>query len=692
MTQDTTYNRLSLEKSAYLLQHKDNLIHWYSYGPEAIQKAKDENKPIFLSVGYSTCHWCHVMSHESFDDQETADFMNENFINIKVDKEELPDIDNYYQQACHLFTQSGGWPLSAFLLPDMRPFFVGTYFPKKAVEGQTTFKDLTAELLRAFKEEKEQVETNATNVTEAIAKGLIPKDKVEYQGHFPPPAAIMDAVKQFADEENGGYGKAPKFPQFSFYEWAIEQMLEGMIQKDQGEHIIKSIEKMLMGGIYDHARGGIHRYATDESWLVPHFEKMIYDQAGLLRLLAKASVLYPSPIIFDGLIQTLDYLEAEMLGDNAHFLTAQDADAEGVEGLYHTFSLEEFEDALKNYEDESESLIENSETIKKWFGITKEGNFDKGLNVISLNYDLRSEFFTQDGWNTIRKVKKALQNERKNRIPPMTDNKGVASWNFMMVTALVDVMQYCQIDIIRQKASALFNTALEGLYKNFLVSKDDAGMKIKHSTTREQSLPYLEDYVNFAETQLRVYEITGNPVFKGNFADTLEFIHKEFIHEGEVLTRSKSSSDFELYPNQAVNSMDQSYKSSASTLIQITRRAAILFGDREYLDRVKDIQEDFIHESLKNPLSSAEALRALSYPDSAYRVVKLPTKWLENPQYINFMPYFLSRFVLDYIPGDEDKWEICNLSECEITGNGLEEFIETLRPTAQAEDEGDSAE
>ncbi len=686
MTQNTTYNRLSEEKSAYLLQHKDNLIHWFSYGPEAIQRAKDENKPIFLSVGYSTCHWCHIMAAESFGDQETADFMNENFINIKVDKEELPDIDNYYQQACHLFTQSGGWPLSAFLLPDMRPYFVGTYFPKNAVEGQTSFKELTAELLRAFNEEHEQIETNATNVTEAIAKGLIPKDKVEYQGHFPPPAAIMDAVKQFADEENGGYGQSPKFPQFAFYEWAIEQMLEGMIQKDQGEHIIKSLERMLMGGIYDHARGGIHRYSTDEKWLVPHFEKMIYDQAGLLRLLAKASVLYPSPIIFDSLIQTLDYLEAEMLGESSHFLTAQDADAEGVEGLFHTFSLEEFEDAVKNFEDENESLIDNSETIKKWFNITKEGNFDKGLNVISLNYDLRSEFFTQEGWNTIRKVKKSLQNERKQRIPPMTDNKGVASWNFMMVSALVDVMQYCQIDVIRQKASSLFNTTLEGLYTNFLVSKDEKGMRIRHSTTRAASLPYLEDYVNFAQTQLRVYEMTGNPVFKQNFTDTLEYVLKEFIDGDKVYTRAISSSEHELYPNQLVNSMDQSYKSAASTLIHIVRRAAVLFGDREYLDKIKDIQEDFTHEALKNPLSCGEALRALSYPDSAYRVVKLPVEWLENPQYINFMPYFLSRFVLDYRKDSEDKWEICNLTECEITGTGLEEFIETLRPTSSPDE------
>jgi uncharacterized protein YyaL (SSP411 family) len=691
MTQDTNYNRLKSEKSAYLLQHKENPVNWFAYGPEALQKSKDENKPIFLSVGYSTCHWCHVMSEESFQDKETADFLNENFVCIKVDKEEHPDIDNYYQQACHLFTQSGGWPLSAFLLPDMRPFFAGTYFPKNTVEGQTSFGDLLRELTRAYKEEKEQVETNASNVTEAIEKGLIPKDKVEFQGHYPPPAAIMDAVKQFQDENFGGFGHAPKFPQFSFYEWAIEQMLEGMIQKDQGEHIIKSLERMLMGGIYDHAKGGIHRYSTDETWLVPHFEKMIYDQAGLLRLLSKASILYPSPLIFDSLIQTLEYLESEMLGDNGHFFSAQDADSEGVEGLYHTFSLEEFEDAIKNYDDEEESLLEKIDTIKEWFGVSKEGNFDNGLNVISLNYDKRADFFTQDGWNTVRRAKKALLNERKKRIPPKTDNKGVASWNFLLVSSLVDVMQYCQIDVIRQGASRLFNVALEGLYKNFLVSKDDEGMKIRHTTTLDQSLPYLEDYVFFAEAQLRVYEVTGNPVFKQNFSDTMEFILKEYVDGNKVRTRALATTDFELYPNQPVNSLDQSYKSAASTLLVIARRAATLFGDMEYIDKLNDVFEDFTHESLKNPLSCGEALRALTYPDNAYRVVKIPHAWLENPQYINFMPYFLNRFVLDYTTENGDKWEICSRTECELTGEGLEEFIKTLRP-ANEESESESDE
>ena len=341
------FNRLKEEKSLYLRQHQTNPIHWWPYGQEALEVARSENKPIFLSIGYSSCHWCHVMAHESFMNESTAKILNENYVCIKVDREEFPDLDNYYQKAAQLFSNNGGWPLSAFLLPDMRPFFVGTYFPAKSKEGEPNFSDLLKELRRAFDHEKEQVEKNASQVTEAIKNGNLNNDKVKFEGHFPPPNGILEAIKEFRDLEWGGYGAAPKFPHFAFFEWAIEQMLEGMVSREQGEFIIDSMEKMLMGGINDHARGGIHRYSTDEKWLVPHFEKMLYDQAGYLKLLAKLSLVNPTPIVFDSIINTLDYLENEMLADDGeetsdkYFFASQDADSEGVEGLYFTFSYAE---------------------------------------------------------------------------------------------------------------------------------------------------------------------------------------------------------------------------------------------------------------------------------------------------------------------------------------------------------------
>tara|TARA_R110002072_G_scaffold276051_2_gene437688 strand:- start:26899 stop:28998 length:2100 start_codon:yes stop_codon:yes gene_type:complete len=678
---EASFNRLKDEKSSYLLQHKDNPIHWYSWGPEAIQRAKDEDKPIFLSVGYSSCHWCHVMNQENFQDQETADYLNENFVSIKVDREEYPDIDSYYQQACQLFIQSGGWPLNAFLLDDLKPFFVGTFYPKNKTSNEgATFLELLHELKRAFTEEKEKVEENAKNVTETIKSGMINNDKVEYPDHFPAPMAILDAISQFADKENGGFGSAPKFPHFPFYEWAIEQLLEGMINKESGKHIVDSLERMMMGGIVDQVRGGIHRYSTDDKYLIPHFEKMLYDQAGFLSVLSKFSLLYPSPLVFDTLLKTLEYLETEMLGENKHFFSAQDADSEGMEGLYFTFTYEEFEDIL-NQVDENDSWSEEQRNqVKSWFQVSKEGNFQNKLNVISLNFDKKEEFYNQDAWDIVRGIFKESLIQRKMRIPPATDSKGVASWNFQTISGLVDVIQYCQVDPIKQRATALFNVAIEGIYNNFLIAKDNEKMTIRHCNTKEQSLPYLEDYVSFANAQLRIYEITGNDTFKENLRETLDFIKNEFISEDKVLTRAISANDHELYPNQALSYFDSSFRSQSSQLISVLRRSRLLLDDPDLLDGLETIVEELKNMTLKNPISAGEGLRASTYPDHAYRIVKVPKSWLDQAQFVGFIAYFLPRFSLSYHNDDSDRWEICNSRECELTGEGIGNFIDTLRP------------
>ncbi len=680
-----TLNRLAEEKSLYLQQHKTNPVDWYAYGPEAIQKAKDENKPVFLSIGYSSCHWCHVMAKESFSDTEVAQFLNENFISIKVDREEYPDIDQYYQQACQLFIKTGGWPLSAFLLPDMRPFFVGTYYPKQKRGEGATFLELIKELHRAYTEDKEQVQTNAKNVTEAIEKGYAPGDPVEFQGHFPPPMAIMDAIKEYADSNNKGYGSAPKFPHFAFYEWAVEQMLEGMIDKSFGQHIVDSVERMLMGGMYDHARGGIHRYSTDDQFTVPHFEKMLYDQAGLLRLLSKFGLVYPSPLVFDALMNTLEYLESEMMHEEGYFFSAQDADSEGHEGLFFTFTEEEFDSVINKASDDQDDLTGELETLKKWFNITKTGNFTNGLNVISLNPEFKKDLYTQENWEKVRRIRKQILQERKDRIPPATDNKGICSWNSMMLSALVDVIQYCQIDPIKNKASQIFNKALEGHYNNFLVSKNNQGMMLKHSTTNEGGLPYLEDFVSFSESMLRVYEITGNPTFKQNFSDTMNFMFKEFYQaeDKKLLTRPMALNDHELYPNQPMGPYDSSFKSLPMTLIQLIKRGRVLLQDPDFGIELNDYIDEAKHFILKNPISGGEGLRSLSYPSDAYRVIKIPQKWLQDQNFVGFMGYFLPRFVLDCTSEEENQWQICNLNQCELQGEGVQSFIETLTPKGQ---------
>lgn len=689
MNASVNFNRLKDEKSLYLRQHKENPIHWWPYGPEALAFAQKENKPIFLSVGYSSCHWCHVMAHESFEDKNVATFLNENFVAIKVDREEFPDIDNYYQKAAQLFGTNGGWPLSAFLLPDTRPFYVGTYFPLKAKNNEANFPDLVRELKRAYDSEKEQVLNNAEQVTLAIKKGNTPEGDVNFEGHFPPPNGVLEAVKEFRDLKWGGYGAAPKFPIFAYYEWGLEQVLEGMVNKEHAEFLINSAEKILMGGISDHARGGVHRYSTDEKWLVPHFEKMLYDQAGFLRMMTKLSLVYPSPLVFDSIINTLDYVENEMLSDEKdgmrHFFSAQDADSEGVEGLYFTFSEAEFEDLLNRNDDEQESLGKNIAKIKTWFQITEVGNFEHKLNVISLNPDLKNDYYQQESWDIVRKVRKAILSERKDRMPPVTDNKGVASWNFMMISALVDVVQYNQIDVIKKMASNLINNILEGVFKTFLLVAPD-GMKMRHTTTVPFSHPYLEDFVFFAESQLRLYEISSNDVFKQNFKDALAFISREFLNNDQMLTRAKLASSADQYPNQDYNFFDASFKSPVATYIQLMRRASVLFADRSYLETIEPLKVNLTQTVLKvNPVSAGESLRALTYPNEVLRVIKVPKAWSQKEEFIKFIPFFLPRFVFDYHTDTDasEPFEICTLSACEIKGAGFTEFTKILTPPEQ---------
>lgn len=684
-------NKLQGQKSLYLKQHENHPIHWQPYTHEAIQKAQDENKPIFLSIGYSSCHWCHVMAHESFENHEVANFINENFISIKVDREEFPDLDQYYQMACQLYSGSGGWPLNAFCMPDMKPFFAGTYFPprRRGEQGPPAFLELAQELARAYNQAQDQVLENANSVTQKIEEGLIPQGKVDFSGHFPPPEAILNAISEYKDEKWGGYGQSPKFPNFPFYEWAVEQMLEGMIPQEQGSHIVMSIENMLMGGICDHARGGIHRYSTDEKWMVPHFEKMLYDQAGLLRLLAKFGLIHPSPLVFDTIINTLDYLEREMLADEKYFFASQDADSEGVEGLYFTFTKEEFTDIVNR----DEELEKHSDKLIEWFNITDEGVMENQLNVISLNREKKDEFYNREAWDLIRKVRQLIIEERKTRIPPSTDNKGIASWNFMIISALVDVIQYCSIEVIKNRAFNLIQTNLDGVFNNFLKAKEGNKVKINHSTTLEHSIPYFEDYVTFCESQIRLFELTGNSLFKENFLGTIEFVRNEFIHEDKIYTRPYSLSEHFAHPNTAIDCYDSSFKSTLATFIQLIRKAALLLDDHEYELQFEKIFESIKNDALKNPVSCGETLRAMTYPDEALRRIKFPKAWVDNEEFNKYRAYFMPRFVFDAHDTeasdselDKDQWQICRFQACELQGSGIEEFLQTLIPKQDLEE------
>ena len=677
-------NKLHLEKSLYLKQHAENPIHWQAYGEQPLKIAKELNKLVFLSIGYSSCHWCHVMAHESFEDETTAKFLNEHFVSIKIDREEYPDLDNYYQSVCSLMTGRGGWPLTIFLTPDGKPFIAGTYFPKVAREGMPSFMDMLKHIHKLHTDGDKTIHENALKIVEELKKPLVVEKKIDFQGHFPAPSAIMSALKNYADTGNGGYGKAPKFPHFAFYEWACEQILEGMIPKEQGQHIVESIEKMLMGGMYDHAKGGIHRYSVDDKFMVPHFEKMLYDQAGLLRVLSKLSKFYPAPLIFDGILQTLDYLQSEMVSDDGYFFSAQDADSEGQEGLYFTYTKEEFEESFQDAPPEQKAKLDQ---YLKYFNITEKGNFEHKLNVLSLNPAFKSEFYTQDVWQEVREIRRRLLEQRKLRVPPATDRKGIAGWNYMILAALADVVQYCPVDIIQKQALGLIQQTVEGCLKEFIVVDQKTEKHvIRHVNTLDSQALYLEDYVSFSDAQLRLYEVSGNDTFKKNALETMDFITANFIKDKKVyLTALDSATPG--FTNLSAPNFDQSYRSSVMTFVLLLNRMSVIDSKYNPAELFGENYENFAQFALTNPLGHGEGLRALTYPRDIFRKIEVPQAWLNEAAFLEIRNHFFSRFVLTYQNTDNESFQICTSNKCEAQGKGLAQFEELFKMKESSDEE-----
>ncbi len=668
-------NKLVNQESLYLKQHSHQNIFWFPWGDEALEAAKQQDLPIFLSIGYSSCHWCHVMSHESFDNPQVAEILNDKFISIKVDREEYPDIDQYYQKLSQFITGRGGWPLSFFLTPDLEPIFCGTYFPLAPNGDFPGFPGLLESVSNQYLKHKDKIKGQSQQFKDFVTADpkLDAEKEIKFEGHFPSAHAILNALDPFKDEENGGYGEAPRFPSFAFMEWAVEQILEGVVPKEAAEHIIKSVEAMACGGIYDQARGGIHRYSTDKKWLVPHFEKMLYDQSGFLRLLIKTSILYPSPVMFDSIIMTMEYLETEMLSENNYFFSAQDADSEGVEGLYFCFTEEEFEDALAQND---EDLLDHSENLKRWFGITKDGNFENQLNVLSLNRNLLNEYLEPEKWELIRRTKQALFKARSQRIPPATDTKGLASWNFMMISALCDLVQYSKIQIIQKNASELLNTCLDGIHKAFLKQEGEQ-FRIKHATTLEKQVTYFEDFVTFTHAHSRLYEITGKEKFKKNVLQSLDHLLKTFFDGNFFKTRSLNDTNT-VFENIHYPLFDQSFRSAAGTLIGLIRTWSLVKPELQNHKGFKEMVGITKQLVLQNPVAFGECLRTLIYPDEALKKIDVPRTWIKDEGFLKMRTFFSSRFLLHY--NDNDEWQICGFDACEAQGEDFETFETFLNP------------
>ncbi len=433
---DAGTNRLAGSSSPYLLQHKDNPVDWFPWGPEAFEKAAREDKPVFLSIGYSTCHWCHVMAHESFEDPEVARLMNDAFVSIKVDREERPDIDGIYMSACHMITGSGGWPLTIIMTPDQKPFFVGTYIPKTSRYGRTGMMELVPRIKEIWEKRRDEVDTSADRITEALRQMSDGGDG----GSLGPELldrAHADLAARF-DEEHGGFGRAPKFPT----PHVMLFLLRHAERTGDGKALAmveKTLEAMRRGGMYDHLGFGFHRYSTDREWRVPHFEKMLYDQAQLALLYVEGYQATGKAAYRRTAEEIFEYVLRDMTAPDGGFYSAEDADSEGEEGKFYLWS----EDEIRSILDE-----DDADLVVRLFNVEKGGNFLEeatrhrtgtnilfrtgGLDEIAAELEIPSDRLGE----RIERAREKLFVEREKRIHPGKDDKILLSWNGLMISAL----------------------------------------------------------------------------------------------------------------------------------------------------------------------------------------------------------------------------------------------------------------
>ena len=490
-------NRLAKEKSPYLQQHKHNPVDWYPWGEEAFAKAKKENKPIFLSIGYSTCHWCHVMERESFEDEKVAEFLKKHFISIKLDREERPDVDKIYMTAVQAMTRSGGWPLNVFLTPDLKPFFGGTYFPPKPAAGRPSFTQLLERVADIWATKQDDIIKVAAELLEELGKVT---NQEPVRGIILSPSILTNglwSMKSEYDPRHGGFGRAPKFPRPSQPLFILRQAVRDS-DKDAISMIDFTCERMAAGGIYDQLGGGFSRYSVDEKWLVPHFEKMLYDNAQLIHLFLDTHLATGGKHHADTVRDIIRYVLRDMTHKDGGFYSAEDADSEGHEGKFYCWTKAELVKLL---------TADEAKVVIRHFGITEEGNFEdhshpeplKNQNVLHI----ADPKLSAEEAKLLTSAKEKMFAARAKRVRPHLDDKVLASWNGMMVGALARA--YAVLGDEQILAAALKN-------HNFIrTTLWDAKTKTLHSRWREgerDSVQLFEAYASQLDGVLELYQVT----------------------------------------------------------------------------------------------------------------------------------------------------------------------------------------
>ena len=617
-------NNLINETSPYLLQHVHNPVQWYGWNSVSLKKAKDENKPIFLSIGYSSCHWCHVMAHESFENDEIAKFMNENFVNIKVDREERPDIDDIYQKVCQIATGQGGWPLSIFLTPDQKPFYVGTYFPVLDSYGRPGFGSICRQLSQAWKEKPKDIEKSAENFLEALNKTETLKVPSKLERTILDEAAMN--LFQLGDSAYGGFGSAPKFPNAANVSFLFRYAnLSGLSKFN--EFALKTLNKMAKGGIFDQIGGGFHRYSTDARWLVPHFEKMLYDNALIPVNYAEAYQITKDPFYLDVLQKTLDFVLREMTSSEGGYYSAYDADSEGIEGKFYVWKKSEIKEILGN----------DADLFCLYYDVTDGGNWE-GNNILCNNLNISTVAFNFGiSEEKVREILKSCSEKllkvRSTRVPPGLDDKILVSWNSLMITAFTK--GYRVTNDPNYLISA--KTCIEFIEKNLYVN-GKLLRTYKNGTAKIDG--YLEDYSYFVNALLDVFEIEPEPKY---LKLALKLGHHLVDHfwDSENNSFFMTSDNHEKLIIRPKNNYDLSLPSGNSVSALAMLRLYHMSQTQKFLDIATKIMESQAQMAAENPFGFGYLLNTISiYLEKPVEVTIINTENSEicKSLFSNYLP------------------------------------------------------
>ena len=665
-------NRLKKEKSDYLLQHADNPVDWYPWSDEAFLIAEQEDKPVMLSIGYSACHWCHVMAHESFEDDATAEIMNKNFINIKLDKEERPDLDKIYQMSQTIITgKTGGWPLTVFMTPKKFPFFAGTYFPNTERHGLPSFKDILIRVNDFYIDQKRDIELQNVQIKNIFnnlnkskeSKNIINDDLME---------KVKNELLASMDKVHGGFGSAPKFPHINNLEFLIKTLKKQ--DKDVLDAINLTLSRMCCSGIFDHLKGGFFRYSVDELWMIPHFEKMLYDNGPMISILANAFRKTGNKMYLNKLSQTCDWLLAEMQSNDGGYYSTIDADSEGIEGKFYVWS----DDDLKNILNKEEIDV-----FKKMFVVYDRPNFDGKYH---LHVTKTNESYYPENIDIANKICKKLLQKRDERIRPGTDKKVLVSWNALVIEGMINAYKVTE-------------------NKDYLVSAKKSFDFIKNNMWQDGKLyacyhdkacfnAYLDDYAFLSRACLEILKIEWDDSNFEYLIKITDVLVKEFqdIENGGFYFTSDNHEELIYRPKSY---MDESLPSGNSITIGVLMELYELTGNIKYFDAVENGIKS-AHDSLNRSSSShSSLLLAAPKTHNSKRLIiirceesdlKYNQNLINKLQTLNDNIYFIPNNITLMVDSLSDKKPkgkfrayVCQNNVCSAPIESIDKFIEFMK-------------